>query len=169
MKKIIAAIFITLAFFSCKKENEIDTLRCGTVYNQPGWAKNFSTDSLSNISEIVYVLYHSQLPSYQVQDTSYSISVPIRFLTNGSGVLNNNTPFSYQVITTSGNPEIHIFNLNDISSLFPFANTFLIQPGIKVAIEFYQKTGGQIRFTNGVQYPLTTQKYESSYLSFKRN
>ena len=169
MKISFVALILSVILFSCKKESDIEALRCGTFYHQPGWAKNFSTDSLSNISEIVYVLYHSQLPSNQVQDTSYSISVPIHFLTDGSGVLNNNSAFRYQVLTTSANPEIHIFSLNDISSLFPFATTFLNQPIIKVRIEFYQKTSGQLRFTNGIQYPLTTQRYESSYLSFKRN
>jgi len=169
MKNSFAALLLLITLFACKKENDITPLRCGTVSHQPAWAKNFSTDSLFNISEIIYVLYHSHLPSNQIRDTSYTLSVPIRFMSNGSGLLNNNISFSYQVVAINSDPEIIISNLSDISPLFPFVNNFLNQAQIKVIVENYQMTGGQFRFSNGVQYPLTTQTYENSYLSFKRN
>jgi len=169
MKKIIGTIFITLAFLSCKKENEELPLRCGTIFHQSSWAKNFSPDSLYDISNIVFVMYKSQLPSSQAQDTSYSTLVPVQFMPNGSGILNNSSSFTYRIVLTENNPEIYISDLNDISSIFPFANTFLSQQALKFSVESYLNTGGQFRFTNGVEYPLTTQKYEGSYLSFKRN
>ena len=170
MKSIIVTAFITLGFLSCKKESEIiDPLRCGTISSQPVWAKNFSSDSLTDVSNLVFVMYNSKLPSGQLSDTSYSISVPIRFMANGTGILNNNISFSYNIFLTSNAPEIHITGLNDISSVFPFANTFLSQRTLKLVIENYMKTGGQFRFTNGVEYYSTAQKHESSYLSFNRN
>lgn len=169
MKLAIALLLSALSFLSCKKENEYVPLRCGTVFNQPVWAKHFSKDSLYTISHFAFVYYTSQLPSGQYRDTSYSMLVPVQFNSNGTGTLNNNIAFNYNVVLTQSYPEIHISGLNDVSPLFPFSNNFLNQTVIRFRAESFLKAGGEFAFTNGVEYPLASQTYESCFLAFKRN
>jgi hypothetical protein len=165
MKTTIAIILILFVAFSCKKEKDESLVRCGTSFAQPEWAKKFSIDSLYSFTNIEGVLFSRQNPTGSHWDTIYNLTVPIKFMSNGAGVLDNTVTFNYRLELKYPYPELIITNLNDLSSVYPFANSILSQSGIGIRIENYSDKGGQFILDNGVKYPLTTVAHEESYIS----
>jgi hypothetical protein len=168
MKRLLRILLILFVIFSCKKENvNPNEGRCGTVFVQPVWAKNFRPDSLYSVRSIIAVMYSNQTPFSPHWDTVYNLSVPIKFLPGGYGELSNSVTFHYSIKVTQSMPEILIDNITDLSSVFPFANSFLDYGNtIELTIENYSEKGGQLYLDN--EKASLNHIYESSYMSFNK-
>ncbi|HLG39689.1 MAG TPA: hypothetical protein VI461_08470 [Chitinophagaceae bacterium] len=168
MKGPFLILLISLVVFSCKKENvNLNEERCGTVFGQPLWAKNFKPDSLYSLKEIVAVLYSKRVPPSPHWDTTYNPSIPIKFLPGGFGELNNSVTFRYAIKVAQSMPVILITDIQDLSPVFPFSNLFLnYSDTIKMTVEFYYDKGSQFHLNN--EESSLSQIYESSYWNLRR-
>lgn len=171
MKLVITSVaFVLIAVLnSCTKEKTDDTLeRCATVFTQPSWAKNFKADSLYNITAIPRVSFQRRMPGDILWDTSYTASVPIRFLSNGTGEINGNISFQYRLSLTTDYPVLTLTNIQNLSTIYTFPNSFLNRTSISMRIEDFSNAGGTLIFNNGVSYYSSNETYEQSHLSIAR-
>jgi hypothetical protein len=170
MKRIFFALLFPVFLLSCKKDSveNSDIQRCGTVFVQPSWAKNFKSDSLYNSSSIVTAKFHRRSPNNVLWDTTYTTSLQILFSPDGNGKINGIQSFQYRISPTESYPEITLSNVSNLSSVYSFPNSFLNSANIKMRVEEYTNTTYWLIFSNGVSYYSTTNPYEESWLLITR-
>ena len=170
MKNLLAFLLVSTLFISCTKETkELRLPRCGTVYAQPAWAKNFKPDSLFNITSISHVQFQRTTQSARVTwDTAFNSAVPISFLPGGIGKLSGNISFNYRINQTGAEPQLILFNIQDISPIFPFTNSFQHSQSITMTVEYYYGNAYNILFSNGVAYYSSNEIHENSRLMLIR-